>query len=57
MERITGVVHQQLQILSATGALQNELVSHTTTRGVVLETIVSTCCALNNVLEGIVPFS
>ena len=43
VERILGVVHQQFQILSATGALQNELVSHTTTRRVVLETIVSTC--------------
>ena len=57
VERIIGVVRQRFQILSATGVLQKELVSHTTTRGVVLDSIVSTCCALNNVLEGIVQFN
>ena len=32
------------------------LVSHKTSRGVVLDSVVSVCCSLNNVLEGVVPF-
>lgn len=56
VERIIGAVRQRFQILSATGVLQKELVSQKTSRGVVLDSIVRVCCAINNVLEGIVPF-
>ena len=56
MEGIIGAVRQCFQVLSATGALQKELISQKTSRGVVLDSIVRVCCALNNVLEGIIPF-
>ena len=53
VERIIGVVRQRFQVLSATRVLQKE---HKTSRGVVLDSVVRVCCALNNVLEGVVPF-
>ena len=56
VERIIGAVRQRYQVLSATGVLQKELISQKTSRGVVLDSVVRVCCALNNVLEGIVPF-
>ena len=56
VERIIGAVRQRFQVLSATGALQKELISQKNSRGVVLDSVVRVCCALNNVLEGIVPF-
>ena len=56
VERIIGAVRQRFQVLSATGALQRELISQKTSRGVVLDSIVRVCCALNNVLEGIILF-
>ena len=56
VERIIGAVRQRFQVLSATGALQKELISQKTSRGVVLDSIVRVSCALNNVLEGIIPF-
>ena len=56
VERIIGVVRQRFQILSATGVLPKELVSNITSGRVVLDSIVRVCCALNNVLEGVVPF-
>ena len=37
-ERIIGSVHQDFQILSATGVLQNEFVSHKTLNGNVIYT-------------------
>ena len=56
VERIIDVVRQRFQVLSATGVLQKKLISHKTSRGVVLDSVVRVCCALNNVLEGVVPF-
>ena len=57
VERIIGSVHQRFQILSATAVLQNEFVSHKTQNGIViLDSIVRVFCALNNVIEGVIPF-
>ena len=56
VERIIGVVRQRFQILSASGVLPKKLVSNKTSGRVVLDSIVRVCCALNNVLEGVVPF-
>ena len=57
VERIIGSVRQRFQILSATGVLQKEFVSHRTQNGtLMLDSIVRVCCALNNVIEGVVPF-
>ena len=57
VERIIGSVHQHFQILSATGDLQNEFVSQKTQNGsVIQDSIVRVCCALNNVIEGVIPF-
>ena len=56
VERIIGAVRQRFQVLSATGVLQKEFISQKNSRGVVLDSVVRVCCALNNVLEGIVPF-
>ena len=53
VERIIVSVRQCFQILSVTGVLQNEFVSHKTQNGsVILDSIVRVCCALNNVIEG-----
>ena len=57
VEKIIGSVRQRFQILSATGVLQNEFVSHKTQNGhVILDSIVRVCCALNNIIEGVIPF-
>ena len=55
VERIIGAVCQRFQILSATGVLQKEILSHKASRGVVLDSRARVYCALNSVLEGIVP--
>ena len=55
VERIISVVRQRFQILSATGVLQQEFISHKTSRGVVLDSVVR-ICSHNNVREGILPF-
>ena len=53
VERIIGSVHQRFQILSVTGVLQKEFVSHKTQNGsVIVDSIVRVCCAVNNVIEG-----
>ena len=57
VERVIGVVRQRFQILSATGVLPKELLSHKINGKVALDSIVRVCCALNNVLEGVVPFT
>ena len=57
VERVIGSVRQRFQILSATGVIQKELVSKKNDGTVVLDSVVKVCCALNNVCEGIVPFS
>ena len=57
VERIIGSVRQRYQILSATGALQKELVCRKSNGTTVLDSIVKICCALNNVCTGIVPFN
>ena len=57
MERVIGVVRQCIQILSVTGVLQKELLSHKINGKVALDSVVRVCCALNNVLEGVVPFT
>ena len=57
VERIIGSVRQRFQILSVMGVLQNEFVSYKTQNGsVILDSIVRVCCALNNVIEGVIPF-
>ncbi len=56
VERIIGVVRQRFQILSTTGVIQTEVVYQKTSGGVVLDSVVRVSCALNNVLEGVVPF-
>ena len=56
VERITGVVRQCFQILSATGILQKDFLSQKTIKGVLLDSVVRVCCAVNNILEGVVPF-
>ena len=56
VERTIGVVRQRFQILSATGVLPKELVSNKLGGRVVLDSVVKVCCAINNVLEGVVPF-
>ena len=57
MERVIGVVCQRFHILSATGVLPKELLSHKINGKVALDSVVRVCCALNNVLEDIVPFT
>ena len=47
VEKIIGAVCQCFQVLSATGVLQN---SHKTSTGVVLDSVVRICCALNKVV-------
>ncbi|XP_019859329.1 PREDICTED: uncharacterized protein LOC100640513 [Amphimedon queenslandica] len=59
VERIIGSVRQRFQILSATGVLPKEMVSHHKDDDddyVILDSIVKVCCCLNNVAEGVVPF-
>ena len=57
VEIIIGSVRQSFQILSATGVLQNEFVLHKIQNGsVILDSIVRVCRALNNVIEGVIPF-
>ena len=49
VERIIGSVRQRYQILSATGVLSKELVSHKTQKGnIILDSVVRVCCSLNN---------
>ena len=56
-ERIIGPVWQIYQILTATGVLSKELVSHRTQKGnIILDSVVRVCCFLNNVVECVVPF-
>lgn len=59
MERIIGSVRQRYQILSATGVLSRELVTHHANydKGYkILDSVVRVCCSLNNVTEGVIPF-
>ena len=59
VERIIGSVRQRFQILSATGVLPKEMVSHhihDDNDYVILDSVVKVCCSLNNVAEGVVPF-
>ena len=56
VERIIGSVRQRFQILSSTGVLAKELVSHKTQNAsIILNSVVRVCCSINNV-GGIVPF-
>ena len=50
------MTRQRFSILSATGVLPKDLVKTKLGEGVLLDSIVGVCCALNNVCEGIVPF-
>ena len=54
--RVIGAVCQKISILSATGVLSKDLVQAKTNDGVLLDSVVSVCCALNNLFEGVVPF-
>ena len=56
VERIIGAVCQRFQILSAPGVLQKEFISQKSIEGVILDSVVKVCCAVSNVLKGIVPF-
>ena len=58
VERIIGSVRQRFQILSATGVLPKEMVSHHKNDDndhIILDSVVRVCCSLNNVSEGVVP--
>ena len=58
VERIIGSVRQRFQILSATGVLPKEMVSHHKNDDndhIILDSVVRVCCSLNNVSEGAVP--
>ena len=58
VERVIGSIRQRFQILSATGVLPKEYVSKKSYNGrVMLDSIVTVCCALNNRCAGIVPFN
>ena len=54
--RIKGAARLRFTILSATGVITKDLVQTKGHNGVLLDSIVRVCCALNNVCEGIVPF-
>ena len=56
VEKVIVVVCQHFHILSATGMLHEELMSQKNSKGVVLDSAVKVCLAVNNVLEGIVSF-
>ena len=57
VECVIGAVRQRFSIMSATGVLPKELFQQ---KGegyvVILDAIVTVCCGLNNLCEGIVPF-
>ena len=57
IEHVTGAVRQKFCIMSATGFLPKELFQQ---KGegdiIILDAIVTVCCGLNNLCEGIVPF-
>ena len=57
VERVIGAVRQRFSILSATGVLPKELFQQKGEGDVViLDAVVTVCCGLNNLCEGIVPF-
>ena len=57
VERVTGMVGQRFQILSATGVLSKEyLEPYTSTRIILLDSVVCICYALHNLCESTVPF-
>ena len=56
IERVIGAVCQLFSILSATGVLSKDLVQTKINDGVLLDSVVRVCCALNNLCEGVVPF-
>ena len=57
VERVIGAVRQRFSILSATGVLPKELFQQKGVENVViLDAVVTVCCGLNNMCEGIVPF-
>ena len=54
VERIIGAVHQRFSFYN--WVLQKESISKKSSKWVILDSVVRVCCAVNNVLEGIVPF-
>ena len=57
VECVIGAVRQRFSIMSATGVLPKELFQQKGEGDVViLDAIVTVCCGLNNLCEGIVPF-
>ena len=56
VERVIGAVQQRFSILSATGILPKELIQQKGGDVVILDAVVTVCCGLNNLCEGIVPF-
>ena len=56
VERVIGAVRQRFSILSATGVLPKELFQQKGGDVVILDAVVTVCCGLNNLCEGIVPF-
>ena len=57
VERVIGAVRQRFTILSATGVFTKDLVQTQCNYGVLLDSVVRVCYALNDVCEGIVPFN
>lgn len=57
VERVIGEVRQRFSIMSATGVLPKEFFQQKGEGDVViLDAIVTVCCGLNNLCEGVVPF-
>ena len=57
VERVIGAVQQKFSIMSATGVLPKQLFQQ---KGegdtIILDSIMTVCCGINNLCEGIVPF-
>ena len=56
IERVIGAVCQKFSIPSATGVLSKDLVQTKINDGVLLDSVVRVCCALDNLCEGVVLF-
>ena len=56
IESVIGAVPQKFSILSAKGVLSKDLAQTNINDGVLLDSVVRVCCALNNLCEGVVLF-
>ena len=57
VERVIGAVQQRFSIMNATGVLPKEFYQQKVNGDVlILDCIVTVCCALNNLCPGLIPF-